>query len=153
MTPIADRISHLSDRFEALIEGVSPGDWGNQSPCDEWSARDVVRHVVDVHQMMLRPLDRSLSPAPSVDDDPLGAFQAARADIAGVLDDPDLATTEYEGFFGRAIVEQTIDRIRAQVDGLGEALRGPGVCKQPVDVADDASDQDKLLALLGRDPR
>ena len=46
-----------------------------------------------------------------------------------------------------------IDRIRAQVDGLGEALRGPGVCKQPVDVADDASDQDKLLALLGRDPR
>jgi uncharacterized protein (TIGR03086 family) len=183
MTPIAERISHLSDRFEALIENVSPGDWGNQSPCDEWSARDVVRHVVDVHQMMLRPLDRSLSPAPSVDDDPLGAFQAARADIAGVLDDPDLATTEYEGFFGRAIVEQTIDRflgfdlvihgwdlasatgqpmtmeadeidrIRAQVDGLGEALRGPGVCKQPVDVADDASDQDKLLALLGRDPR
>jgi len=38
MTPIADRISHLSDRFEALIEGVSPVDWGNQSPCDEWSA-------------------------------------------------------------------------------------------------------------------
>ena len=97
MTPIAERISHLSDRFEALIENVSPGDWGNQSPCDEWSARDVVRHVVDVHQMMLRPLDRSLSPAPSVDDDPLGAFQAARADIAGVLDDPDLATTDTKG--------------------------------------------------------
>jgi hypothetical protein len=73
------------------------------------AARDVVRHVVDVHQMMLRPLDRTLSPAPSVDDDPLGAFQAARADVASVLDDPALAKTEYDGQFGRSVVEQTID--------------------------------------------
>jgi len=183
MTEIGTRISHLSDRFEAVIENVAPVNWQSQSPCDEWTARDVVRHVVDVHQMMLKPLDRSLSPAPSVDDDPLGAFRAARADVAGVLDDPELATTEYDGLFGRAVVEQTIDRflgfdlvvhrwdlatatgqqstiepdeivrIRAQVDGLGEALRSPGVCKEPVDVAADASDQDKLLALLGRDPR
>ena len=183
MTAIAERISHLSDRFESLIANVAPDDWANQSPCAEWTARDVVRHVVDVHQMMLRPLERTLRPAPSVDDDPLGAFQAARADIAGVLDDPDLAKTEYDGFFGRSVVEQTIDgflgfdlvvhgwdlatatgqpmtieadeiaRIRAQVDGLGDALRSPGVCTDPVEVPEDASEQDKLLAFLGRDPR
>lgn len=183
MTEIAERISHLSDRFEAVIDNVDPGDWANQSPCEEWTARDVVRHVVDVHQMMLKPLDRTLSPAPSVDDDPFGAFRAARADVAGVLDDPNLATTEYDGYFGRAVVEQTIDgflgfdlvvhgwdlaqatgqevtiepdeitRIRAQVDTLGDALRSPGVCKQPVEVPDDATEQDKLLALLGRQPR
>jgi hypothetical protein len=46
-----------------------------------------------------------------------------------------------------------IGRIRAQVDGLGEALRSPGVCKEPVEVPDDASEQDKLLAFLGRRPR
>jgi uncharacterized protein (TIGR03086 family) len=183
MTAIAERISHLSDRFESLIANVEPGAWSNQSPCDEWTARDVVRHVVDVHQMMLKPLERTLSPAPSVDDDPLGAFRAARADVAGVLDDPNLAKTEYDGYFGRAVVEQTIDgflgfdlvvhgwdlatatgqeltieqveiaRIRTQVDGLGEALRSPGVCKDPVEVPDDASEQDKLLAFLGRRPR
>ena len=183
MTDISERISQLSDRFETLIDNVDPADWTNQSPCEEWTARDVLRHVVDVHQMMLKPLDRTLSPAPSVDDDPLGAFRAARADVAGVLDDPDLARTEYDGYFGRAVVEQTIDgflgfdlvvhgwdlatstgqnmtieqdeidRIRAQVDTLGEALRSPGVCKEPVEVPDDASEQDKLLALLGRRPR
>ncbi len=183
MTAIAERISHLSDRFETLIANVAPDDWTNQSPCEEWTARDVVRHVVDVHQMMLRPLERTLSPAPSVDDDPLGAFQAARADVAGVLDDPELAKTEYDGYFGRSVVEQTIDgflgfdlvvhgwdlatatgqpmtiepdeiaRIRTQVDGLGDALRSPGVCKDPVEVPEDASEQDKLLAFLGRDPR
>ena len=106
MTEIGTRISHLSDRFEAVLENVAPVNWQNQSPCDEWTARDVVRHVVDVHQMMLKPLDRSLSPAPSVDDDPLGAFRAARADVAGVLDDPELATTEYDGLFGRAGVRK-----------------------------------------------
>ena len=182
MSAIAERISQLSDRFESLIANVEAGDWANRSPCEEWTARDVVRHVIDVHQMMLRPLERTLGPAPSVDDDPLGAFRAARADIAGVLDDPGLATTEYDGFFGRSVVEQTIDgflgfdlvvhgwdlatatgqamtigpdeiaRIRAQVDGLGDALRSPGVCAQPVEVPEDASEQDKLLAFLGRDP-
>ena len=183
MNETAERISRLSDRFESLIANVEPGDWANQSPCEEWTARDVVRHVVDVHQMMLRPLDRTLGPAPSVDDDPLGAFRAARADVAAVLEDPALATTEYDGYFGRSVVEQTIDgflgfdlvvhgwdlaratgqamtiepdeiaRIRAQVDGLGDALRSPGVCKQPVEIPDDVSEQDELLALLGRDPR
>ena len=183
MSAIADRISHLSDRFEALISGVDTDDWANQSPCEEWTARDVVGHVVDVHQMMLRPLGRRLSPAPSVEDDPLGAFRAARADVAAVLADPESAGTEYDGFFGRAVVQETIDgflgfdlvvhgwdlatatgqelviepdeiaRIRAQADGLGDAIRSPGVCKQAVEVAADASEQDKLLAFLGRQPR
>ena len=43
-------------------------------------------------------------------DDPLGAFQAARADVEAVLDDPALAGTEYDGQFGTTKVEDTIDR-------------------------------------------
>jgi uncharacterized protein (TIGR03086 family) len=182
MTSIADRIAHLSDRFEALIVDVSPDAWSNPSPCSEWTARDVVGHVVDVHGMMLRPLDRGLSPAPAVDDDPLGAFRSARADIAAVLADPELATFEYDGYFGRAVVEETIDgflgfdlvvhgwdlaratgqdaaiepseiaRLNQQVGHLGDNLRTPGVCADPVDVPADASPQDRLLAYLGRDP-
>ena len=56
--------------------------------------------------MMLRPLDRTLSPAPAAADEPLGAFRAARADIAAVLADPELAKFEYDGYFGRAVVER-----------------------------------------------
>jgi uncharacterized protein (TIGR03086 family) len=180
---IAARIGHLSDRFETLIAEVAPGDWDNQSPCSEWTARDVVRHLVEVHQMMLRPLERTLSPAPSVDDDPLGAFRAARADVAAVLADRELSTTAYDGLFGHAVVEETIDnflgfdlsihgwdlatatgqsyeiegpelaRLTSQVEHLGDALRTPGVCGPPVEVPADSSAQDKLIALLGRDPR
>lgn len=182
MSDIADRIDRLSDAFEAKIRAAPDDSWSNPSPCEDWTARDVVRHVVDVHGMMIRPLARTLSEAPSVDDDPVAAFRSARADVAAVLADPELATTEYEGVFGRAVVQETIDRFLgfdlvvhgwdlaratgqdetidpAEVDrlardaaALGDAIRSPGVCGPAVTVPDDAPAQDRLLALLGRDP-
>ena len=93
------------------MAAVRPDQWSNQSPCDDWKARDVVRHIVDMHGVMLRPLDRQLRPAPSVDEDPLGAFRSARADVEAVLDDPALAGIEFEGYVGRTTVEQSIDQV------------------------------------------
>jgi uncharacterized protein (TIGR03086 family) len=179
MTAIADRYRTLADAFEAKIEGVSPDDWSNQSPCEKWTARDLVSHVVDVHGMMLRPLSRSLRAGPS---DPLGAFRSARVDVEEVLDDPALAGTEYDGQFGPTKVENTIDQFLgfdlvvhgwdlaratgqdttiepAEVDrvweaaaGFGESMRTYGVTGPEVAVPDDAPKQDRLLGLLGRDP-
>jgi uncharacterized protein (TIGR03086 family) len=182
MTEIADRIRRLSDHFEALVAAVPEGRWSSPSPCEGWDARDVVRHVVDVHGMMLRSIGRTLSPAPSVDDDPLGALRAARADVQAVLDDPAVADTEYEGFFGRTKISATIDqflgfdllvhgwdlaratgqdttmdageveRLSKQVEAMGDMLRTPGVCGPEVPVPADASAQDRLLGVLGRNP-
>jgi uncharacterized protein (TIGR03086 family) len=61
--------------------------------------------------VMLRPLGRELSPAPSVEDDPLAAFKAARADVEAVLLDPALAGTEHDWFTGRMRMEDTIDQV------------------------------------------
>jgi uncharacterized protein (TIGR03086 family) len=182
MSDISDRIALLSDHFEELIRGAPAGAWSKPTPCSEWTAAELVGHVVDVHAMMLRPLDRSLSPAPAATDDPLGAFRAARSDVAAVLADPQLASTGYDGLLGHAVVEETIDnflgfdlvihgwdlaratgqdselpaneveRIAARCAELGENLRLPGVCGPPVDVPAGTSAQDRLLALLGRDP-
>jgi len=179
MTAIADRYRTLADAFEAKIAAVSPDDWSNQSPCEEWTARQLVAHVVDVHGMMLKPVGRTLSDGP---DDPLGAFTSARADLEAVLDDPTLAGTEYDGQFGKSKVEDTIDRFMAfdlvvhgwdlaratgqdetiapdEVDrvweaaqGFGENMRKYGVTGPEVDVPQDASKQDRLLGLLGRHP-
>jgi uncharacterized protein (TIGR03086 family) len=182
MTEIADRYRSLADAFEAKVAAVPPDAWSNQSPCDEWDARQLVGHVIDVHQMMLKPLDRTLSDAPPVEDDPLGAFKSARADVEAVLDDPALAGTEYDGQFGKSKVENTIDQFMAfdlvvhgwdlaratgqdetidpvEVDrtwdaaqGFGENMRKYGVTGPVVDVPDGASKQDRLLGLLGRQP-
>lgn len=108
---VAGRYRLRANRFEQYVAGVRPDQWANASPCATWSARDIVQHIIDMHGVMLRPLDRSLSPAPSVQDDPLAAFKAARADIEAILADPELATQEGDTPSGRLTTEQHIDRV------------------------------------------
>ena len=122
MSQVADRYRTLSEAFEQRVRAVSPDQWAAPSPCEGWTARDVVRHVVDVHGMMLGFIGRTLSPAPGVDQDPAAALHAARADVQAVLDDPAIATTEYDGLLGRTTIEATIDtatpRMHSQCDTL-----------------------------------
>jgi uncharacterized protein (TIGR03086 family) len=108
MSETADRYRRHADAFERKLVAVRPEQWANQSPCEAWDARGVVGHVVVMHGVMLRPLDRELSSAPSVADDPVGAFRAARADIEAVLHDPALADRECDTPNGRMTVEQQI---------------------------------------------
>ena len=110
MTEIADRYRRRADTFDHLVSAVPPDKWANQSPCDDWDARGVVGHIIDMHGVMLRPLGRTLSAAPSLDEDPLAAFRAARADVEGLLDDPAIAGSECESPAGRMRVEEMIDR-------------------------------------------
>jgi uncharacterized protein (TIGR03086 family) len=108
---IVGRYRAHADAFERTVAAVQPDQWVNQSPCAAWSARDVVGHIVDMHGYMLRPMGHGLSPAPSVQDDPLGAFKAARADVEAVLDDPELAGTECDSPAGRMTFEQQVDQV------------------------------------------
>ena len=183
MTEIAARYRTLADAFEQRIHDVAPEQWSNQTPGTELTVRDLVGHVVGTHGMMLGFIGRSLSSAPTVDDDPVAAFKAARTDMETVLDDPELAGTEYDGMLGRTNISATVDRflgldlvvhgwdlaratgqdehiepreverVWGDVQDLGDNLRQGGVCGPPVEIRDDASQQDRLLAFLGRDPR
>ncbi|GAA3473620.1 TIGR03086 family metal-binding protein [Nonomuraea roseola] len=111
MSETADRYRRRADAFERKVVAVRPDQWANPSPCEKWTARQVVRHILDMHAVMLRPLGRSLSPAPSVDEDPLAAFRAARADVEAILDDPALAGQECDTPSGRVTAEQHIDQV------------------------------------------
>jgi uncharacterized protein (TIGR03086 family) len=111
MSDIADRYRRHADAFERKVAAVRPEQWSNQSPCASWDARGVVEHIVVMHGVMLRPLDRALSTAPLTSDDPLAAFRAARADIEAVLQDPALAATECDTPGGRMTVAQQIDEV------------------------------------------
>jgi uncharacterized protein (TIGR03086 family) len=104
---IAERYGRRADAFERKVAAVAPDQWENQSPCAKWTARDVVEHVVTMHGVMLTPVARKLEPA----DDPLTAFQEARAAIEDVLDDPVAALTESDTPGGRMTVERHIDQV------------------------------------------
>ncbi|MBB6350376.1 TIGR03086 family metal-binding protein [Nonomuraea muscovyensis] len=111
MSEMADRYRRRAETFERKVVSVHPDQWSLPSPCEKWTARDVVRHIVDMHEAMLRPLGRSLGPAPSVDDDPVAAFRAARADVEAVLDDPSLAGRPCDTPAGRVPAERHIDQV------------------------------------------
>jgi uncharacterized protein (TIGR03086 family) len=108
---VSDRYRRRADAFERRVAGVRPEQWSNPSPCARWDTRAVLGHIVDMHGVMLRPLGRGLSPAPSLEREPLATFRAARADVEALLDDPALAGTECDTPSGRMTVREHIDRV------------------------------------------
>jgi uncharacterized protein (TIGR03086 family) len=180
MTEISDRYDRLSDRFAQKISVVPDDRWSNPSPCSEWTARDVVRHVVQTQGMFLGFIGKELGDIPSVDDDPAAAWDAARGAVQARLDDPATARSEYEGHFGRATFEDSVDRflntdlvvhgwdlaraaglddqvddddvkrVQATAESFGDAMRGPQAFGPALDPPAGADAQDRLMAFLGR---
>ena len=156
--------------------------WGNQSPCEEWTALDVVRHVIETQGMFEQMVGRSLEPGPAVDDDPRGAFLTVTDQVQEHLDDPESAKADYEGFFGPTTFEESVDGflsldlvvhgwdlaraagldehidpidvawVWSRAQALHDTMRGPNTFGEPIEAEPEATDQDKLLAFLGRQP-
>ena len=73
----------FSDRVAGTV------DWERPSPVEGWTARDVVRHLVEWFPGFLQSGAGIALPAgPSVDDDPVGAWQAQCTAVQALLDDP-----------------------------------------------------------------
>ena len=180
MSDVSDRYNRLAGAFAAKVAAVPNDRWASPSPCEGWTARDLVRHIVDSHGMFLGFIGEELGAIPSVDDDPAAAFDGARKAIQARLDDPERATAEYEGFTGKSTFEEGINRfisfdlvvhnwdlsraagldetmdldeVRAMAEAapkFGDALRAPGVFGPEVEPPEGADEQTKLLAFLGR---
>jgi uncharacterized protein (TIGR03086 family) len=111
ITTIADLYRRRADAFERKVAAVELHQWSNQSPCDEWTARDVVEHVVDMHLAMLHPLGHHADDVPTVAHDPLAAFTSARASVLDILNDPDLAHAMVDMPSGYMTAAQYIDSV------------------------------------------
>ena len=51
MTETSQRYARLADAFAAKIAAVPDDRWACPSPCEGWTARDVVRHVIDSQEI------------------------------------------------------------------------------------------------------
>jgi uncharacterized protein (TIGR03086 family) len=182
MGEIAERYRRLSQAFADKVAAVPSQAWDKPSPCDGWTAADVVDHVVTTQGMFLGFVGESAPEGPAVADDPMGAWDTARAAVQARLDDPDLATAEFDGFTGRSTFEaavgrflcmdlvvhgwdlaravgldETIEpadiaRVHEQAVEFGDNLRGPRAFGPALPEPPGASAQDRLLAFLGRRP-
>ncbi len=180
MSEIADRYERLAADFAAAVAAVPDDRWSSPSPCEGWTARDVVEHVCTTQGMFLGFVDEPAGDGPAVADDPVGAWRAASAPVRAVLADPARASATFEGFFGETSFESAIDRFanfdlvvhrwdlaratggdetvdaadaQRVLDGVaafGPTLYGPGVCADPVSVPRDADATTRMLAAVGR---
>jgi uncharacterized protein (TIGR03086 family) len=180
MEDVADRYRRLSARMTERIAGVPDDAWSRPSPCEGWTALDLVAHLVDVHRRFETMVGRDLVEHPPVENDPLGAWQAVRDQMQADLEDPARRDEEYDGRLGRSTFGRSVDgfvcfdlvvhgwdlaratgqdetidpadveRVSGMVEAMGEVMRSNKVISAPVEPAADASDQDRMLAALGR---
>jgi uncharacterized protein (TIGR03086 family) len=176
----ADRFRTLAAAFTDRVEAVPADRWESPSPCEGWTARDVVRHMVGNVDMFHGMIGEERPSGKTVDDDPVAAWAEARDAMQAALDDPETARREYDGFFGRTTLEQSVDRLMgadlvvhawdlARATGgdekldpdavhevftalqpMDEMLRAPNAFGPKLDPPAGADEQTRLLAFLGR---
>lgn len=88
MSAELSRFQKLSDDFSARVAATPDDAWGNQSPCDEWTARGVVEHCVNnMHRLAAGATDTE--PATMADDEePKHAWPAAYAKAVDAMSQP-----------------------------------------------------------------
>jgi uncharacterized protein (TIGR03086 family) len=163
-------------RFTEVVE--AGGTWSGESPCEGWTATDVLDHVVDTQRSFLEQRGVDLGERPT--GEPTALWAAHLSAVRDVLADEELVTAEYDGYFGRTSVADTLanfygfdmlvhrwdlarglgrdvpfsdaelDLADAALDGFGDALYSDGVCKPALAVPADAPRQERLLARMGR---
>lgn len=179
LTP-AQRHRVVVETFAEQIAAVE--DWNGPTPVAEWTARDVVGHLLEWFPGFLAGGGVELPPTPSVDDDPAYAWSQRCAAVQHLLDGPSADDTFAHPMIGEFRLADAIDRFytadvfmhtwdlgiatgttsaldpayAAQlVDGMSgmeEILRSSGQYGPAVPVPDDADPVTRLAGFIGRDP-
>lgn len=112
-TPPPDTYRRVAARFTEVVEGAQAASaWDRPSPVPEWTARDVVRHLVEWFPPFLSSgTGIDLPGGPSPDDDPVGAWAALDQAVQGLLDDPSSSDRALSNpHIGEVPLPQAIDR-------------------------------------------
>jgi uncharacterized protein (TIGR03086 family) len=158
--------------FDAVLEQA--GDWDSPSPCEGWTASDVVAHVRDIHTVMAHRLDehpsgegwgpardaalRALAKPGALDliiDVPNGGEMAAGRFVNVVTTDVLVHTWDLARAFGLTIQldPELVERAHKAAMPMDELIRSSGMFGPRIEIGDDADPQSKMLAFFGRDPR
>lgn len=180
MSEISERFRKLVDGFTRRVEAVPEDKWSAQSPCEEWTARDVVEHMIGNCRTFLGFVGQEL-PEKSTED-LLAAWKEAAGAVQAALDDDAVATKEFQGFAGPTNLNQAterflftdlvvhawdlaratggdeklpVDEVRAahrQMEEMGDMLRSPGAAGPEIQPEEGADEQTRLLNFMGRKP-
>jgi len=148
-----------------------------RTPCDSWDVRTLMNHMLETQQFFARSArgedvsPPSPNPPALMSDDPEADFARAREDVLDVFGQPgviektgpSLAIAFSDQLLHSWDLARATQQDASMPEGLADAAYGyihgrftdeqrKGLFKPEIDVADDASPQEKLLAYTGRPP-
>ncbi|WP_193103786.1 maleylpyruvate isomerase family mycothiol-dependent enzyme [Brachybacterium sp. FME24] len=162
--------------FTATVQAVD--DWEAPSPCEGWTARDVLEHVCRTQRDFFAQRGLELSDLSGAE--PAQTWAAHHREVSGLLGDPDVAQRAFDGAFGPTTVGATMidfygfdlivhrwDLARSQgldarltpqelalidaaVDGWGEHAYAPGIFAGALPTSPGVDEQTRVLARTGR---
>jgi uncharacterized protein (TIGR03086 family) len=180
MSEVSERYATVADGFAARLSGMTDDRWSASSPCDGWTARDVVAHVINTHRRVRASLGDVSGADVESDANLEPQWSSATDAIRSALADESLASRTVGGMFGEQPFEalvggllcadtliHTWDLARASgqddrldegaaayalefLEPIGEAIRRPGGFGPKLDPPPGADAQTGLLAFAGR---
>lgn len=176
---VIDRASNLVKSFDARVQAAPADAWGNQSPCADWKARDVVVHVANNLSGLGNVLQGGQRHEVTPDEDIVQAWNAARdafltgittgdlsqsvpgpfgpmpaADLIGRMVCTDVLVHTWDlarAVGGDEVLDQ--DAVAGAYSGLkpmDAMIRTPGAFGAKVPCPDGADLQTEFLSFLGR---
>ena len=111
MDDIAERYERVTALFTERVSAVPKEAWDNPSPCEGWTARDVVGHLTGWIPAFFGSNGLQFPQVPSVAQDPVGAWETVRVTIAKALAEPTLANKPVSTPFSTQSLAETVDMI------------------------------------------
>ena len=111
MDEIIERYERITGQFTDRVRGVPTGAWDSPSPCEGWTARDVVGHLVEWIPGFFGSQGVEFPPVPPVSEDPVAAWDVVQATIGDALSDPAQASRQVETPFSTQSLAETVDMI------------------------------------------
>lgn len=174
----AELYRRLSNRLSETVASVTPDGWQSPSPCPDWTVRDVLDHVIGLHEALLTMAGQDV---PAMGDEPAERWETVSTAAQTALDDPEVANRTFDSqFAGVTSLSRIFDTFGAVdlvvhrwdiahgagvddtmadddlalvwnfVKDKGDMMRTPGGFGPELDAGDDPTEQERVLAFLGR---
>lgn len=170
-----------TDRAIAVVSAVRPDQLGGATPCTEWTVQQLIDHLVSGTEYLLSAAEQREATQPAdatAADFRSGVADVLKAlDVPDTMEQTCISPLGFEWPVGQAVAGTFMDvlihtwdlaRATGQDEKLDQALvnactamflpdmpergRTAGIVGPAVEVGDDASAQDRLLAAMGRRP-
>ncbi len=107
-----ERFRRIAGTFGDVAAAVPVERWDDPAPCDGWTARDVIGHLVAWVPSVIGRCGQPIEISTSVAVDPVRAWNELADRLSALLNDPAIAATVFDvGPPGMLSVETAIDRL------------------------------------------